>query len=128
MAKSVSHTISTLDQFQPPGWHWSLGLIWGVIQILLFIIISLLIQKWEDVNTTKIWLPIKYVFVYGNLRVYVATLALRLLRMLSVPSLNYRILSASWACWKYCSHSIRKGNQISSLLFQRLCCIKAYHR
>ena len=39
MAKSVSHPISTLDQYQPSGLYWSLGLIWGVIQILPCIIL-----------------------------------------------------------------------------------------
>ena len=44
MAKYVSHPISILDQYQPSGirpagWYWSLGLIWGVIQILPCIIL-----------------------------------------------------------------------------------------
>ena len=29
----------------------------------------------EDANSTKIWLPLKYAFVYGNLWTYYATLA-----------------------------------------------------
>ena len=39
MEKSVSHPISTLDQYQPSGLYWSLGLIWGVILILSCIIL-----------------------------------------------------------------------------------------
>ena len=38
MTQSISHAISTLDQYQPSnlhpsGWYWSLGLIWHAIQI-----------------------------------------------------------------------------------------------
>ena len=33
----------------------------------------------EDANSTKIWLPLKNVFLYGNLRAYYAMLALLLL-------------------------------------------------
>ena len=35
----------------------------------------------EDAYSTKICLPLKYVFPYGNLRAYNATLALLLLRL-----------------------------------------------
>ena len=40
----------------------------------------------EDAYSTKICLPLKYVFPYGNLRAYNATLALLLLRLRSVAA------------------------------------------
>ena len=71
MAKYVSHPISTLDQYlpsglRPSGWYWSLGLIWGVIQILPCIILYLF--NWLHLCRLDNILSLVFFFCFLNLK------------------------------------------------------------
>ena len=70
----------------------------------------------EDANSTKIWLPLKYVFLYGNFRACYATLSLLLFPTSSSPLQNYQIFIFSKTSQPNSTKLNRKLTQTKGIL------------